>query len=194
MLKKELEAEVARLAEENKGMRELLAAISAVAGTVPIAKDDNAAEWRRSVHVLANISYLAKVDDGWDGFLAYAAGELRAVAAAPVGYEVYASPENEMVVDAKRLLDPPEQLTVAERARRGAAKAEARRGQNGGVLLPAACDPDNAPEEPAPVVRNCVAVCRHCKRPILGDGQCVRRTAPLRCEPYDLADPTGVAL
>lgn len=93
MTKKELEAENERLAEENKGMRELLAAISAVADTVPIAKGDDAAEWRRSVRVLANISGLAKVDD-WGGYLAYAAGELRAIAAEPVGYEVFVRSES----------------------------------------------------------------------------------------------------
>ena len=43
--------------------------------------------------------------------------------------------------------------------------------------------PDNAEEARL--------ACRHCRRTIIGDQWCIRRIAPLRCEPYDraAADP-----
>jgi hypothetical protein len=90
----DLAAAVARLTGENAALRDLLAAVSLAAGTVPVAKHDDAAEWRRSCRVLANIKGLARLDD-WAGYLAYAAGEMRAVAAEPVGYEVYVRPEDD---------------------------------------------------------------------------------------------------
>jgi hypothetical protein len=89
----DLAAAVARLTGENAALRDLLAAVSLAAGTVPVARHDDAAEWRRSCRVLANIKGLARLDD-WAGYLAYAAEEMRAVAAEPVGYEVYVRPQD----------------------------------------------------------------------------------------------------
>lgn len=91
--KADLAAEAARLAQENAQMRDLLAAVSLAAGTVPVSEDNDwAAEWKRSTRVLASIKSLSRLDDGhsdWKGYLAYAAGELRSLAAEPAGYEVY---------------------------------------------------------------------------------------------------------
>lgn len=92
--KADLAAAVTRLTQENAQMRDLLAAIRLAADTVPVSKDnDSIAEWRRSTRVLSNIKGLAKPGD-WGGYLAYAAEELRAIAAEPVGYEVYQPEDN----------------------------------------------------------------------------------------------------
>jgi hypothetical protein len=88
--KADLAAENARLREENAQMRDLLAAVSLAAGTVPVSNgNDYAAEWKRSTKVLAVIKNAAALRD-WDGHLAWAAEEVRSLAAEPVGYEVYA--------------------------------------------------------------------------------------------------------
>lgn len=91
--KADLAAAVAKLTQENAQLRDLLAAISLAAGTVPVSKgNDYLGEWKRSTKVLANIKVLSRLGDGhsdWDGYLAYAAGELQAIAAEPAGYEVY---------------------------------------------------------------------------------------------------------
>lgn len=94
MNKQELEAENRRLTDENGALRELLGAVSVIAGTVPVAKDGGwLPEWKRSTRVLANIKHLSRLPGGWDGEIAYATEELRAIAAEPVGYEVYVEPE-----------------------------------------------------------------------------------------------------
>jgi hypothetical protein len=98
--KADLAAAVAKLTEENAGLRELLAAVSLAADTVPVSKDSNlSAEWQRSTRVLANIKGLSDLSD-WPGYLAWAAGELRSIAAEPPGYEAYeASAEQPAALD-----------------------------------------------------------------------------------------------
>lgn len=101
--KADLAAAVAKLTEENKGMRDLLAAISLAAGTVPVSQhNDYLGEWKRSTKVLANIKTASHLDD-WAGRFAYWSAELRAVAAELPGYEVYepedAEPEPLVISD-----------------------------------------------------------------------------------------------
>ena len=92
--KADLKAAVATLTEENAGLRELLAAASECAGTVPVAASGGEhAEWRRSTTVLSKIKVLCALDGGWKGEAAYGARVLRESSAEPVGYEVYAEPE-----------------------------------------------------------------------------------------------------
>jgi hypothetical protein len=88
--KADLAAAVTKLTEENAGLRDLLAAVSLAADTVPVSKgSDYLAEWKRSTRVLASVKVMSHLDGDWAGELAYAAGHLREVAAEPVGYEVY---------------------------------------------------------------------------------------------------------
>lgn len=93
--KADLAAAVTKLTQENAGMRELLAAIS-LAADVPVSKGGGYAdEWKRSTRVLAVIKHAADIDGSWDGYLAWAAGEVRSLAAEPAGYEVYVKPEDD---------------------------------------------------------------------------------------------------
>jgi len=88
--KADLAAAVAKLTQENAQMRDLLAAISLAAGTVPVSKDnDYPAEWKRSTKVLSAIKTAASLDDNWAGSAAWGAEYTREIAAEPVGYEVY---------------------------------------------------------------------------------------------------------
>ncbi|HTJ69233.1 MAG TPA: hypothetical protein VL551_16975 [Actinospica sp.] len=88
--KADLAAAVAKLTQESAQMRDLLAAISLAAGTVPIsAGNDYLAEWKRSTKVLSTIKAVAVLDDDWAGSAAWGARYAREVAAEPVGYEVY---------------------------------------------------------------------------------------------------------
>jgi hypothetical protein len=110
--KADLAAAVARLTQENAGLRDLLAAISLAAGTVPVSKDnDYPAEWKRSTKVLAVIKNAADLSD-WDGYLAWAAEETRSLAAEPVGYEVY-QPEGPGVTEPAQ--DEPEPVACGSR-------------------------------------------------------------------------------
>jgi hypothetical protein len=92
--KADLAAAVATLTAENAGLRDLLAAVSLAADTVPVANNPSFIdEWKRSTKVLSAIKILCRLDEyPGSGHLAYAAEELRAVAAEPVGYEVYTEP------------------------------------------------------------------------------------------------------
>lgn len=99
MTKDQLATENRRLREENKGLRDLLAAVSLAAGTVPTA-DGAEPEWkelRRAVHVLSGIKVAA--DPGGSWAWGHATGEaakfLRERAAEPVGYEVYEPAQDE---------------------------------------------------------------------------------------------------
>jgi hypothetical protein len=91
--KADLATAVAKLTEENAGLRDLLAAVSLAADTVPVARGAGYIdEWKRSTHVLSVIKHAAALSD-WNGYLAWAAGEVRSLAAEPVGYEVHVKPE-----------------------------------------------------------------------------------------------------
>jgi len=89
--KADLAAAVATLIQENAQLRDLLAAVSLAADTVPVANNPSFIdEWKRSTKVLSAIKILCRLDEyPGSGHLAYAAEELRLIAAEPVGYEVY---------------------------------------------------------------------------------------------------------
>jgi hypothetical protein len=104
--KADLAAAVAKLTQENAQMRDLLAAISLAAGTVPISEgNDYAGEWKRSVKVLSAIKAAAALDDNWAGSAAWGAEYAREVAAEPVGYEVYQPEGDEPEPEAQECTD-----------------------------------------------------------------------------------------
>lgn len=92
MTKQELEAENRRLAGENAGLRDLLASVSEIARSVPMADHDHHKELRRAALTLCTIKAATTPDGSWAWGWAsgHAAAFLRKEAAEPVAYEVYA--------------------------------------------------------------------------------------------------------
>lgn len=94
--KADLATAVAKLTEENAGLRELLAAVSEYARSVPLAVGDQRQELRRATETLIHIGVITDPCGawvwGWGG--GQGAARLREHAAKPVDYEVYVRPED----------------------------------------------------------------------------------------------------
>jgi len=95
--KADLAAAVAKLTEENAGMRDLLAAVSECARTVPLAAagEPSYKERSRATSVLTRISVVTDPGSTWEWSWGSGQGaaHLRELAAEPPGYEVYVEPE-----------------------------------------------------------------------------------------------------
>jgi hypothetical protein len=97
--KADLAAAVAKLTEENAGLRDLLAAVRECARAVPQAVYDH--QWeqlRRATNVLIAISVVADAEGTWAWSWASGQGaaHLRERAAEPLGYEVYQTEGDEL--------------------------------------------------------------------------------------------------
>jgi hypothetical protein len=136
MTKEQLQAKAERLEEENAALRELLAAIAegrppmyAVPG---VANSDRwhsvRSERLGAVSGAAGEALKHAGTDGFIGALRAMVNYLRSEYAEPLGYEPEAPADDEWRLTPKSV-----------------EAADARRGE-GGILLPADCDPDDAPE------------------------------------------------
>lgn len=155
-----LAAAVAKLTEENAGLRDLLAAVSECARSVPQATyDDARKELRRATHMLVDISVVTGPDGSWTWGWATgdAAAFLRKSAAEPLGYEPYAEPEPAPVIAGSE--QQPAPVIVAEHCS-GCGESTAH--ADGCEFMPAAPVPwsavmaEPAPsgmQQPAPVAR-----------------------------------------